>query len=87
MSKSIDVPLYQLSAFINQEFNKNFNEWLNDLRIDRLIKQLETDPRVRTYTLQYIGESLGFRSRTSFIAAVKKRTGKTPSDLIDGYKK
>ena len=82
LSKAVQLPLYQLSAFINQEFNKNFNEWLNDSRIDRFTGLLETDSKVRTYTIQHIGESLGFRSRTSFIAAVKRRTGKTPSEIM-----
>ena len=82
LSKEIDVPLYQLSSFINQEYGKNYSEWINDQRIDHFVQAIAKDPKYRNYTIQHIGETLGFRSRTSFIAAVKKRTGKTPSELI-----
>lgn len=83
LSDEIEIPVYLLSAFINQEYDKSFVEFINDARINQLLLLLEKDPKIKSYTLQHIGESLGFRSRTTFIAAVKKRTGKTPSELIN----
>ena len=82
LSDQISIPSYQVSAFINQEFDRSFNDYINDLRIDHFMHQIKNDPRTTNFTIQSIGEELGFRSRTSFIAALKKRTGKTPSELI-----
>ena len=82
LSDQISIPSYQVSAFINQEFDRSFNDYINDLRIDHFMNQIKNDPRTANFTIQSIGEEIGFRSRTSFIAALKKRTGNTPSELI-----
>jgi AraC-like DNA-binding protein len=82
LSKEVDIPLYQLSAFINQEFGKNFNEWINDYRFNYLKELQATQNNLHLYTLEALGKLAGFNSRTSFIAAIKKRTGKTPSEYF-----
>ncbi|MBM3177715.1 MAG: helix-turn-helix domain-containing protein [Bacteroidetes bacterium] len=82
MSDQLSIPAYQLSALINQEFDQSFNDFINDLRIDHFLEQTKVDPKIGTFTVQSLGESVGFRSRTSFIAALKKRTGKTPSEIL-----
>jgi AraC-like DNA-binding protein len=84
LSMQLDIPGYQLSAFINQEFGKNFNEFVNDARVDYLLSQVSDAVDPRQFTLEALGQSVGFRSRTAFIAAVKRKTGKTPSELLYG---
>ena len=76
------IPSYQLSAFINQEYGKNFNELLNDYRVDYLAKLAKTSTDFYQYTLEALGRKAGFNSRTTFITAVKKRTNQTPSDYF-----
>lgn len=82
LSKELDIPSYQLSSFINQEYGKNFNELVNEYRVDYLIQQYEQDADFSNYTLEAFGKEAGFNSRAAFISAVKKRTGKTPSELF-----
>lgn len=82
LSKEINVPAYLVSAVINQEFDKNFNEFINDARIQYIAKMKETDENFEKYSIEYIGTSLGFGSRTSFITAVKKRTGMLPKEYL-----
>jgi AraC-like DNA-binding protein len=80
LSKELDIPGYQLSAFINQEYGKNFNELVNEYRVDYLEEMLQSSPENFQYTLEALGNMAGFNSRTAFIAAVKKKTGKPPVD-------
>jgi len=82
LSTELDIPGYQLSAFINQEYGKNFNELVNDHRIDHLEEMLQTDPENFQYTLEALGNMSGFNSRAAFIAAVKKKTGKPPVEYF-----
>lgn len=86
LAAEIQTPVYLVSAFINQQYNKSFIDFINDARIEKLLEQLKSDPKIHSYTLQHIGENIGFKSRTSFISAVKKRTGKTPSELMAEYR-
>jgi AraC-like DNA-binding protein len=82
LSKELDIPSYQLSSFINQEYGKNFNELINEYRVDYLIQQYEQAVDFSNYTLEAFGKEAGFNSRAAFISAVKRRTGKTPSELF-----
>jgi AraC-like DNA-binding protein len=83
LSKEIDVPAYLISVLINQAYGKNFNELVNYHRVGHLVQLIEQkDPKLYTYTTEAIGHHVGFNSRTTFIAAVKKRTGRTPSELL-----
>jgi len=82
LSDELGIPSYQLSAFINQEYGKNFNELLNDYRVDYLVKLAKTSTDFYQYTLEALGRKAGFKSRTTFITAVKKRKNQTPSDYF-----
>lgn len=82
LSLGVNIPVYQLSAFINQEYGKNFNELINDYRCSFLQQMMEENPEFSLYTFEALGKLAGFNSRTSFISAIKKRTGKTPSEYF-----
>ena len=82
LSLGVNIPVYQLSAFINQEYGKNFSEWVNDHRFLFLQKMVAENGDFHLYTFEALGKMAGFNSRTSFISAIKKRTGKTPSEYF-----
>lgn len=83
LSSEINIPVYLLSSFINEEYQANFNELINDFRIDYLTKLLKTSPKHLKFTLESLGQQVGFSSRSAFNIAIKKRTGKTPSEFFD----
>jgi len=82
LSLGVNIPVYQLSAFINQEYGKNFSEWVNDHRFLFLQRMVAENGDFHLYTFEALGKMAGFNSRTSFISAIKKRTGKTPSEYF-----
>jgi AraC-like DNA-binding protein len=84
LSNELGLPVYILSSFINQEYAKNFNEFINDFRIEYISNKLKSSPDTANFTLNAIAKSAGFNSRTSFISAVKRKTGKTPSIYFFG---
>jgi AraC-like DNA-binding protein len=84
MATDINVPLYQLSVFINQQYGQSFNEFVNGYRIQYIKDVLLKEPGAEQYTLEAIGRKAGFNSRSTFIGAVKKKTGQTPSAFLNG---
>jgi AraC-like DNA-binding protein len=82
MSTELSIPSYQLSAFVNQAYGMNFNEFVNAERIHHIQDRLSKEPGLRQFTLEALAKEAGFNSRGSFIKAVKRQTGKTPSELF-----
>jgi len=82
LSNEISIPSYLLSAFINQEYGKNFNELVNEYRVDYFIQLIQQPGANEQYKLEALGREAGFNTRASFIRAVKKKTGLTPSDFV-----
>ncbi len=71
-----------LSQVINLEKKSNFNNYINDLRINYLLSRLLVDEEFRNSKLSYIAVSVGFNSINTFKAAFKKRQGILPSYFI-----
>lgn len=82
LSRELSIPSHQLSAFINQEYGKNFNELINNFRVSYLEELVATNPDYLNYTLEALGQLAGFKSRASFYSAVKKKSGLTPAALF-----
>lgn len=75
-----------LSNFINQNKGKTFTDYVNQLRIDYFMTQLETDPQWINYKINHISKLLGFPSNRSFSNAFLKNTGMSPSFYITQVK-
>jgi AraC-like DNA-binding protein len=82
LARQLKIPVYQLSSFINQEYQKSFVQFINDQRFEYFLDMKKKDPDFKNYTIDYLGKKIGFNSRTSFVSFIKKRTGKTPSEFL-----
>jgi AraC-like DNA-binding protein len=82
LARELQLPSYLVSAFINQQYGKNFNELINDYRVDFLLEKSKLSDDFESLTLEAIGREAGFNSRAAFIAAVKRKTGKNPSEIF-----
>lgn len=67
-----------LSRVINLEAKKNFNDWLNEHRVEE-VKRLMNDPAFGSYTLEGLGREAGFGAKSTYQASFKRLTGLTPS--------
>jgi Tfp pilus assembly PilM family ATPase len=56
LSAEVGVPLYQLSAFINQQYGQSFNEFINGYRIHYIKEVLLNEPGADQYTLEAMGK-------------------------------
>ncbi len=82
VSKKIKTNTSYLSKVVNSHCQKNFNTYINDLRINYAIVRLENDKRFRSFSIQSIAEELGYKSADSFTKYFKQNTGLNPSFYI-----
>ena len=74
-----------LSKVINQEFQMNFNDFVNQKRAEAVIKKLQQGEHVQN-TLLAIALDCGFNSKSTFNRAFKKHTTLTPQQFISQNK-
>ncbi|MBC8766603.1 tetratricopeptide repeat protein [Arenibacter sp. BSSL-BM3] len=83
LSEQLKTNPKYLSQVINQEKKSNFNNYINELRINYLLPRLLKDIEFRNSKLSYIAFSLGYNNLNTFNAAFKKRLGILPSNFIN----
>jgi len=83
LSEQLKTNPKYLSQVINQEKKSNFNNYINELRINYLLPKLLKDIDFRNSKLSYIAISLGYNNLNTFNAAFKKRLGILPSNFIN----
>lgn len=70
-----------ISKVINQEFQMNFNDYVNKKRVEAIIEKLKNGEH-KYSTLLGVALDSGFNSKTTFNRAFKKHTGNTPKQYI-----
>ncbi len=78
ISEQLDTNSNTISRLINSETGNNFNDYINQKRI-ALAQVRLFHPEFQQLTVEAIGESVGFRSKSAFYSAFKKHTGQSPS--------
>ncbi len=68
-----------VSQVINEYYQQNFNNFLNAYRIKEACKRMSDIEHYGNYTIEAISESVGFKSRSTFVSSFKRITGLTPS--------
>lgn len=86
LAKRLDTNSKYLSEIINKHKEKNFNNYLNELRVKYIVDKLENNPEYLQYKTSYLAEEAGFASRTTFTTIFKNVTGTSPSQFIDQLK-
>ncbi|MPS63455.1 MAG: hypothetical protein DI622_15785 [Chryseobacterium sp.] len=86
LSNHLNTNTKYLSEVIKNHTGKNFNGYINGLRIRYIINKLTEIPVYRGYKISYLAEESGFASPQVFAIAFKKEMGMTPSHFIDQLK-
>ncbi|KFC21664.1 helix-turn-helix domain-containing protein [Chryseobacterium sp. FH1] len=71
-----------LSEIINKYKEKNYNNYINELRINYIAYLLKTEPVYLSYKVSYLAEKAGFSSHSSFATVFKSVTGISPNTYI-----
>ena len=71
-----------LSKVINENKGKTFVSYINDLRVEYAITQLQVQPKLRNFTMQALANEFGFNSAESFSSAFYKKYKIKPTYFI-----
>lgn len=66
--------------------NKDFNNYINELRINYIANKLKTDSKYLSYKISYLAEESGFTSHSKFSADFKRILDQSPSEFINNIK-
>lgn len=75
-----------LSKVINDQKEKTFVQYINDLRITHSVDQLKAQPKLRNYTMLSLAREFGFNSAEAFAAAFYKKYKIKPTFFIKSLK-
>ncbi len=81
LSEIIDTKPHILSRVLNEQFNKNFRDYINEYRIKEFI-ELASSQKYKNYTLLALSYEVGFNSKSTFNLAFKKVTGLSPRNFL-----
>ncbi len=81
LAEHINRPPHQITQVINEAYQTNFYDLINQYRIDQAKKILLSD-RINQLSINAIGQECGFNSKASFYRAFRKYTGKTPMEYV-----
>ncbi len=81
IARETQIPYNQITLFFQVYLKVNFSDWKNSARINHA-KDLISNGQAKNLTLEAIALSCGYLSRSNFINAFKKYTGKNPSEFI-----
>lgn len=82
LSAQLGTNTKYLSEIINKYKDKNFNTYINELRIKHVINLLSTDRTYLQYKISYIAEIGGFTSHSAFTNVFKTMTGMSPQEYL-----
>jgi len=83
LASQFDTNTKYLSEIINTHKDKNFNSYINELRISYIIDKLKSNHTYLQYKISYLAEESGFSSHSSFATVFKSVTGISPTVFID----
>ncbi len=87
VAKKVKTNATYLSKIINLHREKSFNDYINDLRIEYVLKRIKNDKKFRSFSVKSIANEIGYKSDYSFAKHFKAKTGLNPSYYIKNIEK
>lgn len=75
-----------LRQVLKNNKNTDYNQYINQLRINYIVNRLKTNPEYLNYKISYLAEECGFSSHSKFSASFKNVTHVSPSQFIANLK-
>ncbi|WP_081485169.1 helix-turn-helix domain-containing protein [Marinilabilia salmonicolor] len=81
-AERLEIKPHSISKTINDCFNKNFRDFLNEFRVIEFIQKINSGS-AKNRTFLYLAHESGFNSKSTFNLAFKKVTGLSPREYFN----
>ncbi|CAL2057806.1 AraC family transcriptional regulator [Tenacibaculum sp. 190524A05c] len=86
LASELEMHRNELSQIINKGFQKNFNDFINEFRVNAFKKELENGAH-KQLSLLGIAMDCGFNSKATFNRVFKKITNTSPTEFLQNLPK
>lgn len=86
LAEALNLHPNELSRIINMGTGKNFNDLINEYRVNEVMRKMQ-DPAYNRITLLGIAYDSGFNSKTTFNRTFKEIVGQNPASYKNSLKK
>ncbi|MGV4413173.1 helix-turn-helix domain-containing protein [Chryseobacterium sp. T1] len=87
LASKLNITPRNLSFLLKKYYNQDFNNYMNDLRIDYFTQLLKDNPQYRRYKISALAEMCGYNSYNQFALNFKAKTKISPSQYISYLEK
>jgi len=87
LARMCDSNIVYVSKIISHSRQKKSTDYINDLKIDWIISQMQENSKFRNYTNKALSEEAGFSTTQHFTRAFVKNTGISPTYFVQELKK
>lgn len=81
LANALKINRSLLSEIINEALQKNFNDFVNEYRVEEVIRQFK-EGRQEQLSIMGIATNAGFNSKATFNRVFRKFKGESPSDYL-----
>jgi len=86
LSKMIGSNTTYVSQVINEKYDLSFSNLLGHFRVKEACRRMDDQENYGNMTIEAISNSVGFRSRVTFLMVFKREIGMTPSEYLKAAK-
>lgn len=83
LASELNTNTKYLSEVINRHKKKNFNAYINELRINYITEKIKNEPTYLNYKVSYLGEECGYSSHSTFTTVFKSIVGVSPIMFVE----
>ncbi|MGV0978467.1 helix-turn-helix domain-containing protein [Empedobacter falsenii] len=86
LSKQFETNTKYLSEIIKTHRQKQFNSYLNELRVNYIVNRLQNEPKYINTKVSYLASDCGFASHSTFTTTFTQIMNESPSTFIKRIK-
>ena len=83
LAKQLNTNTSYLSSIVNEKKGKTYKQYIAELRMNYLLNLINKEPKYRKYTIEALGNKIGYTNASSFSRSFKNFTGLSPSEYLN----